>query len=97
MRSVGVRLFVAGVICFLLAFCLTSGQAQQQQEKKKKNQPKRADKVADNRNLPEPPATPVASLKVAKGFKVELLYSVPKSQEGSWVNLCVDPKGRLIT
>ena len=30
------------------------------------------------------------------GFKVELLYSVPKDEHGSWVNMCVDPKGRLI-
>ena len=42
-------------------------------------------------------ATPADTFKVAKGFKVELLYSVPKETEGSWVNLCVDPKGRLIT
>src|SRR3712207_2633799 len=41
-------------------------------------------------------ATPADTLKVARGFKVELLYSVPKDQEGSWVNLCTDPKGRLI-
>ena len=32
----------------------------------------------------------------AKGFKVELLYSVPKDREGSWVSMCTDPKGRLI-
>ncbi|MBX9627007.1 MAG: c-type cytochrome [Gemmataceae bacterium] len=44
----------------------------------------------------EPPATDPATMKVAKGFKVELLYSVPKDQQGSWVCLCVDPKGRLI-
>jgi putative heme-binding domain-containing protein len=31
-----------------------------------------------------------------KDFKAELLYSVPKPRQGSWVNLCVDPKGRLI-
>lgn len=43
-----------------------------------------------------PAATPVESMKVAEGFQVELLYSVPKDREGSWVNLCVDPKGRLI-
>ena len=43
-----------------------------------------------------PAATPVEMLKVKKDYKVELLYSVPKNQEGSWVNLCVDPKGRLI-
>jgi putative heme-binding domain-containing protein len=42
-------------------------------------------------------ATDPATLKVAKGFQVELLYSVPRDKEGSWVNLCVDPKGRLIT
>ena len=41
-------------------------------------------------------ATPAATLKVAKGFKAELLYSVPKEKQGSWVNMCVDPKGRLI-
>ena len=44
----------------------------------------------------EPTATAVESLKIAEGFKVELLYTVPKDIEGSWVNLCVDPKGRLI-
>jgi putative heme-binding domain-containing protein len=41
-------------------------------------------------------ATPVASLKVAKDFKVELLYTVPKGDQGSWVSMCTDPKGRLI-
>jgi len=41
-------------------------------------------------------ATPVDALKVAKGFKVELLYTVPKSDQGSWVSMCTDPKGRLI-
>src|SRR5688572_17748985 len=41
--------------------------------------------------------TPAANLKVPKDFKVDLLYNVPKEQQGSWVALCVDPKGRLIT
>ncbi len=41
-------------------------------------------------------ATPPETLKLAPGFKVELLYSVPKEQQGSWVSMCVDPKGRLI-
>jgi len=41
-------------------------------------------------------ATAPDSLIVAPGFKVELLYSVPKGSEGSWVTLTVDPKGRLI-
>lgn len=44
------------------------------------------------------PAETIAASEVgvAKGFKVEKLYNVPKDQEGSWVALTVDPKGRLI-
>jgi putative heme-binding domain-containing protein len=45
---------------------------------------------------PAPGATPAAALKVARDFKAELLYSVPKDRQGSWVNMTVDPKGRLI-
>jgi putative heme-binding domain-containing protein len=55
--------------------------------------------VADDKTTsqPKPPtATAAESLTVRKDFKVELLYSVPKDQQGSWVNMCVDPKGRLI-
>ncbi|MEZ6129330.1 MAG: family 16 glycoside hydrolase [Planctomycetaceae bacterium] len=44
----------------------------------------------------EPAATAISHLKVTKGFQVELLYSVPKEEQGSWVNMCVDPRGRLI-
>ncbi|SKA88774.1 putative heme-binding domain-containing protein [Prosthecobacter debontii] len=33
---------------------------------------------------------------VPKGFKVELLYTVPKEEQGSWVALTTDDKGRLI-
>jgi putative heme-binding domain-containing protein len=42
-------------------------------------------------------ATKPETMKVMKGYKVELLYTVPKETEGSWVNLCVDPRGRLYT
>jgi len=41
-------------------------------------------------------ATPVRLIKVKKDFKVELLYSVPRETQGSWVSMCVDDKGRLI-
>ncbi len=37
-----------------------------------------------------------ANLKVPKDFRLELLYTVPRGREGSWVTMCVDPKGRLI-
>ena len=40
-------------------------------------------------------ATPAEDLTVMPGFKVELLYSVPKDQD-SWVSMTPDPKGRLI-
>lgn len=40
-------------------------------------------------------ATPISRIKVAKDFKVELLYSVPGVEQGSWVNLCEDDKGRI--
>ena len=40
-------------------------------------------------------ATPAARIKAAKGFAVELLYSVPAAEHGSWVSLCTDDKGRI--
>jgi putative heme-binding domain-containing protein len=42
-------------------------------------------------------ATPIEAIRKPEGFEVELLYEVPMDQQGSWVCLCVDPKGRLIT
>jgi putative heme-binding domain-containing protein len=41
-------------------------------------------------------ATPVDRIKAAKDFQVELLYSVPGVEQGSWVNLCTDDKGRIL-
>src|SRR5688572_15698949 len=41
-------------------------------------------------------ATPVELIKVKKDFKVELLYSVPRDTQGSWVSMTVDDQGRLI-
>ena len=39
-------------------------------------------------------ATPAAELTVPEGFKVELLRSA-QAQEGSWVSMTIDDKGRL--
>jgi putative heme-binding domain-containing protein len=50
----------------------------------------------------KPPAKPLPGaqegdqLKVLKGFKAELLYSVPKETEGSWVSLTTLPGNKLI-
>jgi putative heme-binding domain-containing protein len=41
-------------------------------------------------------ATLPEAIKSLPGFKVELLYSVPKGTQGSWVSMTNDPKGRLI-
>ncbi len=35
-------------------------------------------------------------LKLLPGFKAELVYVVPKGQQGSWVSMTSDDKGRLI-
>ena len=40
-------------------------------------------------------ATPAAGLTVVDGFKVELLHSASK-EEGSWISMAIDAKGRLI-
>ena len=40
-------------------------------------------------------AGPAENLKLPEGFKAELLYSVP-AEQGSWVSITHDPKGRLI-
>lgn len=42
-----------------------------------------------------PPADPL-HIQVASGFKVEVIYTVPKEEQGSWVCLTVDARGRLI-
>jgi len=58
-----------------------------------KVKPKRPDAVgpAIGANV----ATPVTNIKTLPDFKVELLYSVPGGEQGSWVNLCSDDKGRI--
>ncbi len=43
-----------------------------------------------------PTATPATNIRVKQGFRVELLYTVPRKPQGSWVSLTSDPKGRLI-
>jgi len=52
--------------------------------------------LVDLLSAKEPAAPDPASFKVADGFQVELVYSVPKDKQGSWVSMCVGPKGSLI-
>lgn len=46
----------------------------------------------------EGPANVIAAEEVGvpEGFKVELLYNVPKAEQGSWVSMTVDDKGRIL-
>lgn len=37
-----------------------------------------------------------SQVTVPSDFKLDLIYTVPANIEGSWVAMCVDPKGRLI-
>jgi len=41
-------------------------------------------------------AIEVAAIQTPPGFKVELLYTVPKAEQGSWVALAEDDRGRLL-
>lgn len=42
-------------------------------------------------------AAPGSDFVVKQNFKVELMYSVPRDEQGSWVAITVDDYGRLIT
>ena len=39
---------------------------------------------------------PAGDFKTLPGFEVDLVYDVTKNEQGSWVSLCLDPKGRII-
>jgi putative heme-binding domain-containing protein len=78
-----------------LAFGLlsvTAQDAKSAKQKAKKSAPRQTAGPVVNENT----ATPISRIKVLKDFEVELLYSVPAEDKGSWVNLCIDGKGRII-
>jgi len=100
-------LLTAGV-CLTTGFLPT---ASAQEEKRPGRRAERAEarkeaaeKAAAEKAAPAKPAnpsvvaaTPVEKITLLPGFQAELLYSVPSEQQGSWVSMCVDHKGRLIT
>ncbi len=89
---IGHRFFVS--LPLLLAFALCAAEGQEEKKKKSIREPV---PIPPGTKLVKQTATPIELIKAKKDFKVELLYSVPKETQGSWVNLCVDDKGRLIT
>ena len=62
---------------------------------KAKTPAKKAPAGDTGKAIGENKATPVGRIKAPAGFKVELLYSVPGAEQGSWVALCTDDKGRI--
>ncbi|MBL8861678.1 MAG: heme-binding protein [Planctomycetes bacterium] len=40
-------------------------------------------------------ALPAAAIELPPGFAAELVHEVPREEQGSWVSLCEDPRGRL--
>lgn len=72
------------------------GKAQAKAAPAAKPKPKPKGRPAEvGERIGENKATPVDRIKVPEGFKVELLYSVPGGEQGSWVALCHDDKGRI--
>lgn len=90
--------FVRRVVALVAVVLFAVGQAEAQAPPANKPNPKRPANrpVATGLAVGQNKATPVSLIQTLKGFRVELLYSVPASEQGSWVNLCADPKGRLI-
>ena len=62
---------------------------------KKKPAPKKKRPTKVGPAVGENKATPVSRITRPEGFEVELLYSVPGEEQGSWVNLCADDRGRI--
>ena len=89
-RRLNLLVCLAGVAsALLLAWAIAPASVSAADESAKKKEDKKEDKVAKVIN-------PAGPLKAPKGFNVELHYTVPKEQEGSWVNMTTDPRGRLI-
>ena len=78
-----------------IAWCAVRVASAQEQAPGRAAKPRPTKQDAVGEAIGENTATPVARIKAAKDFKVELLYSVPGGEQGSWVNLCSDDKGRI--
>jgi len=89
------------VVCLLWSTLVLGQAADSPAKAKAKPQPKTPKAKADRPAVVGPSvkgnkATPIDRIKTLKDFQVELLYSVPGADQGSWVNLCVDNKQRIL-
>ncbi len=53
-------------------------------------------KAANAKRAPSTSVAPADELILPAGFKAELLHTVPKPEQGSWVSLAVSPEGDLV-
>src|SRR4051812_19603017 len=90
-RAIRVLTLMISLLCAAAA-----GWAQTQAQAPEAAKKARRPRVATGLEVGENKITPLARLKVKEGFRVELLYTVPNADQGSWVNLCLDDKGRII-
>jgi putative heme-binding domain-containing protein len=75
-------------------------RAESRKDSKEKSDAEKSAAEKPAKNAADPTvaaATPVDKIKLLRGFKAALLYSVPTNEQGSWVAMCVDNIGRLIT
>ncbi|TWT30540.1 Cytochrome c [Thalassoglobus neptunius] len=102
-RSDFLKSFLAVLLCLTMLPAIGLGQKRPKPERgtneKRAKRVAREDKSAAESEASNPignSATPVDRITVPEGFKVELLYSVPGDDQGSWVTLCTDNKGRIL-
>ena len=91
-RSRAATTAALSVFSLCAAFAWSQGTSEAQAPAKSQAK-KDARKKADT---PAPLAVGVEKIKALKGFHVELIHTVPRETQGSWVSLTADPKGRLI-
>ncbi len=86
--------FSSVFLALLAAPSIANAQDAPASDKPSAEKPKRAASVGPA--IKSNTSTPIDLIKALPGFNVELLYSVPGEDQGSWVNLCTDNKGRLL-
>jgi putative heme-binding domain-containing protein len=84
------------VLAVLPSLAYAADKPQKTKDSPKARQGRAARLTGAGPAVPRTPTDPAARIKAPRGFQVDLLYSVPKEKQGSWVNMTVDPKGRLI-
>ncbi len=89
---------LSAAVCCLVGGILAISSAQETQPTPRPNaqRPRPNRPAAVGPAIKENKATPIERIKTLPGFQAELLYSVPGTDQGSWVNLCVDNRNRII-